>query len=230
MANRSILSRVIFVSLLTVVPNIRTASAAIRTDRLSHRQLRVWNSIREVVCAKDGSGRLLHPRLNQLWNYVENSGHLIFIELPKQAENSTTKAGDMAIEKVDPLGGQQIIVVRLFLSTIDRAFVEMGEPLNAEQFAPFAGLSRNARYAEVLGHELAHVERVLADPAYMGLYTELDRELSSYFSNRTKWNGRNSNQETQKHLEKIELLENEVEKPAVAAEAEIWSELRGARS
>ena len=226
MANRSILSRMIFtVSLVTVIPNIHTASAAISTDRLSPGQLRVWNSIRDVVFAKDGSGRLLHARLHELWHSVESSGHLIFIELPKQAENSTTKAGDMAIEKVDPLGDQHIIVVRLFLSTINRAYAEKEHPLDAEQFAPLAGLSRNARYAEVLGHELAHVERLLADPDYRSLYAELDRELSSYFSSRNNQTAGNSNQEAQRHLERIELLENEVERPAVAAEAQIWREL-----
>jgi hypothetical protein len=221
---------ILAVSLLTVVPNVEAASAAIRTDRLSPGQLRVWNSIRDLVFAKDGSGRLLHPRLHELWESVESSGHLVFIELGKQAENASTKAGDMAIEKVDSGDGRHIITVRLFLSTINRAYVEKIQPLEAEQFTPFAGLSRKARYAEVLGHELAHIERLLADPNYLGLYSELDRELSSYRSGRNNRNGQNSTQEAQKHLERIELLENAVEKPAVAAEVEIWRELKAAKS
>ena len=129
MANRSILSRMIFtVSLLTVIPNKHVAWAAIRTDRLSPGQLRVWNSIRDVVFSKDGSGRLLYPRLHELWQSTDSSRHLIFIELGKEAENSSTKAGDTAIQEVDPGSGHHIITVRLFLSTINRAFAKEGTP------------------------------------------------------------------------------------------------------
>ena len=38
----------------------------IRTDRLSPKQLREWNSIREIVFAKDRANRLLHPGLHSL--------------------------------------------------------------------------------------------------------------------------------------------------------------------
>jgi hypothetical protein len=114
---------------------------------------------------------------------------------------------------------------RFFLSTINRAFAEKSLPHGAEQFEPFAGLSRKARYAEILGHELARVERLLGDPDYLSLHTELDRELSSYCSRRDNRNGRHLEQEVQKQLERIDFLENEVEKPAVAAEAQIWREL-----
>ena len=225
MANRSILWKTILaVSLLTLIPN-QAATAGIRTDRLSPKQLQMWNSIREIVFAKGRTNRLLHPRLHELWQSVERSGHLIFVELGKDAENASTKAGDMIVEKADPGGVQHIVTIRLFLSTINRAFAEKTLPRGAEQFAPFAGLSRKARYAEVLGHELAHVERLLGDPNYLSLYTELDRELRSYCSSRNNQDGQDRDQEVQKHLERIDSLVNEVETPAVAAEAEIWREL-----
>ena len=199
--------------------------AGIRTDRLSPRQLRVWNSIREIVFAKDRANHLLHPRLHELWQSVERSGYLIFVELPKREEGAKTKAGDMIIEKVDPGGGRHIINVRLFLSSIDRAFAEKRPPRGVDHFVPFAGLSRKARYAEVLGHELAHVESLLGDPNYLRLYSELDKELSSYTSRRKIQKGQELDQETQKQLERMDFLVNEIEKPAVAAEAEIWREL-----
>lgn len=204
---------------------VSSTPGGIRTDRLSPKQLREWNSIREIVFAKDRFNRLLHPRLHGLWQSVERSGHLIFVELRKREEASNTKAGDMTIERVDPDGDQHLVSVRLFLSTIDRASAAKRLPPGAEQFEPFAGLGRKARYAEVLGHELAHVERVLADPNYLRLYTELDRELSSYCSRRNTRKGQDLDQEEQKQLERIDILVNEIERPVVTAEAEIWREL-----
>jgi hypothetical protein len=226
MANRSILSKAILaVSLLTLTSGIPAAYAAIRTDRLSPRQVRVWNSIREIVFAKDRANQLLHPRLQELWQSMESCNHLIFIEIGAQATNANTKAGEMVIEKADPSGVQHTVNVQLFLSTIGRAFVEKKLSRGGEQFSPFAGLSREERYAEVLGHEFAHVVRVLEDAHYQALYMELDRELSSYCSRRNGRNGQDLDQEAQKQLERIELLSNEVERPVVAAEAEIWREL-----
>jgi len=201
------------------VPDTR---GGIRTDRLSHKQLRVWNSIREIVFAKDHANRLLHRRLHGLWQSAERSGHLIFVELDKCAEDSSTRAGDMVIDKVDPAGRQHVVSVRLFLSTINRAFAGKGLP---EQFEPFAGLNRKARYAEVLGHELAHIERLFRDPNYLRLYMELDRELSSYCTRRNIRKGQDLDQEEQKRLGRIDILVNEMERPVVAAEAEIWREL-----
>lgn len=204
---------------------VSSTPGAIRTDRLSPKQLREWNSIREIVFAKDRANRLLHPKLHGLWQSVEGSGHIIFVELRKREERATTKAGDMVIEKVDPAGGQHIVNVRLFLSTINRAFAEKKLPRGAAQFEPFAGLSRKARYAEVLGHELAHIDRVFADPNYLRLYTELDGRLSSYGSRRNIRKGQDLDQEERKQLERIDLLVNEIERPAMVAEAEIWHEL-----
>jgi hypothetical protein len=224
MANRSIFCKTaIATSLLTVILNTHTAQAAIRTDRLSPGQLRVWNSIKEIVFEKDSCELLLHPRLHELWQAAENSDHLIFVELGKHAKDAPTKAGEMTIEKADPVGAQHIIIVHLFLSTINRAFADNGLPQGADQFAPLAGLNRKARYAEVLGHELAHVERVLHDADYLGLYTELDRELASYSSICKSHHGRA--QGAQKQLERIDSLVSEIEGPALAAEAEIWREL-----
>jgi hypothetical protein len=47
----------------------------------------------------------------------------------------------------------------------------------------------------------------------------------SYCSRRNNQNGQDWDQEAQKQLERIDVLVNEIEKPAVAAEAEIWREL-----
>jgi hypothetical protein len=226
MANRSILPKMILaVSLLTVTAELPETLAAIRTDRLSPQQVRVWNSIREIVFARDGANRSRHPKLQELWQSAEARADLIFVELGKCAKDATSKAGEMVLDRGDRGGGQHILCVRLFLSTINRASAVRRPPRGVEQFEPFAGLGRKARYAEVLGHELAHVERVLTDPNYLRLYTELDRELSSYGSGRNIRKGQYLDQDEQKQLVRIDILVDEIERPVLAAEAEIWREL-----
>ncbi len=42
-------------------------SSFIRTDRLSRKQLKTWQSIREIVFAKDASGTFKHPKLRKFW-------------------------------------------------------------------------------------------------------------------------------------------------------------------
>jgi hypothetical protein len=216
---------IVTVSLLAMTPGIPKTMAAIRIDRLSSKQVRLWNSIREVVFAKDGAGRLLHPRLEERWQSVEASGHLIFIEMVERSKGSSSKAGEMILERIDPGGGQHIISIRLFLPAINHAFAARRRPGGAAPFQPLAGLSREARYAEVLGHELAHVERAVADPDYRRLYIELDRELNSYSARRRIRKGWYLDPEEQETLGRIEILVDEIERPVLAAEAEIWHEL-----
>ncbi len=200
------------------------AATGIRTDRLSPRQLRAWNAIREIAFARDRLGRLLHPRLGELWQSVETSGHQVFIEFPGGVKMLSSKAGEFAIEKLDPSGRPHVVKIMLFLSTIDRAFAGKDVPRSAS-FAPLAGLGRKARYAEILGHELSHVAALFSDPGYLRLLTERDREVSELSVLRSGLNDSTSVQEIQKHAERVELLVRELEKSAVAAEVEIWHEL-----
>ncbi len=147
MAHRSILSRMIFaVSLLTVTPEIPETLAAIRTDRLSPHQVRVWNLIREIVFVKNGANRLLHRRLQELWQSAEGSGHLIFVELGKHAKNAPSKTGEMVLEKVDHGGDKHIVSVRLFLSTINRAFAVNSQSTDSSR----AGSEESLFCAELL--------------------------------------------------------------------------------
>ena len=101
-----------------------------------------------------------------------------------------------------------VVLVRLNLGMIDRALASE-RSRRADDFIPFAGLSKKQRYAEVLGHELAHVVRLLTRPDYLSLYQER-QALADRRSQDVQCIGR---------------LTSSIEKPAEAAEIEIWREL-----
>ncbi len=206
------------------IPNL-TKEGAFRTERLSPRQIRLWNAIQRVVVARDSHGSPLHPTLGGLWRAVEQSGHLVFIELITNKERASNVAGETVVEKFDPTGRMHSIRVRLFIPTIDRAYG--GEQASQEglQFIPFAGLRHKTRYAKVLGHELAHIEKALRDPDYLHLLREICMEQSAIASGVGADGQRLSEEVLKERLERVWPLVLESEKPALAAEAQIRREL-----
>ncbi len=141
MANQSV-SRtgMLLATLLVVTPGIRanedplegadlTASAVqtspgIRCDRLSPRKRREWKRIETIVFAKDARGQFSHPRLRSLWQSVETSGHVVYIQLACPKEYRTNRAGEFKIEKLDPDGRKHVAVIELCLSEINEALVK----------------------------------------------------------------------------------------------------------
>jgi hypothetical protein len=133
------------------------AQTGIDTSRLSRAHLRVWRSILDIVMAKDKAGRFLHPTLYGLYHQADSSGHVIRIDLSD--EESLTQNGEFKIETLDPKGASHVTTIRLYLATIERAYV--GESARySNGLIPFAGLRTKQRYTEVLGHELAHAATV----------------------------------------------------------------------
>lgn len=198
------------------------ALTGIVTDRLSRSQLRVWRSILEIVMARDKQGRQLHPTLYGLYHRAETSGHLIHIELSE--EESLSRAGRFRIETLDPSGTRHVMAIRLNLPTIDRTYV--GESTrHANGWIPFAGLRTTQRYAEVLGHELAHAISVFQDPEALRLYQQLEKETKDLEIG----DGNDASGDWPKRLESVEQLMRQIERPAEAAELEIWRELQGGR-
>ncbi len=109
-----------------------------------------------------------------------------------------------------PLG--EPLVIRLNLHFIECAVTS--EPSRRSGgLIPFAGLGKYERYAEALGHELAHAVYFLTNPEYMGYYQELVRLRSV--------RGDKAGDEV---IERLMLL---IEEPADAAELEIWQEIKG---
>ena len=70
-------------------------STGFRTDRLSPRKLQAWKTIEQIVFAEDASGRFSHPKLHSLWQWVETSGHVVYLELPDSKDRCDHEAGGM---------------------------------------------------------------------------------------------------------------------------------------
>jgi hypothetical protein len=208
--------------------SIVETAPGIRTDRLSPRQRRVWAAIERIVFAKAGSGRFCHPRLHTLWQWVEASGSVVQVEFPNPKAPGDHQAGRFQIEMSDPSGTRHTAVIRLCLPVIDRALVRK-RALGAEGFIRFDGLKKEERYAEILGHELAHAVWILSDPRNALLLEELDREVEE-LDRGSAARGMVRDERTLQHLKRIESLIATIERPAETAEEEVWQELFQSRS
>jgi hypothetical protein len=192
------------------------------TDGLSRAELKVWRSIVDIVMAVDKKGRRLYPTLYELYRQAETSGHLIRIELSD--EDSMTRVGQFSIETLDPKGARHVTTIWLNLATIRRTFV--GEDARyCHGLIPFVGLSTKQRYAEVLGHELAHAVDVFQNAESLRVYQQLEREARDLKVGDVY----DANGDRLRQLESVERLMRQIEKPAEAAELQIWRELQAVR-
>jgi hypothetical protein len=205
------------------------AAPGIRMDRLSPKQLRVWKAIEAKVFAKDASGRLRYPKLNSLWRSVETSGNLVYVELPAPKARYDREAGKFVVEKSGFEGQKHIAVIRLCLPVIDEALVRK-RARGSDGFIRFEGLRKEERYAEILGHELAHAVWVLGDQSHARLLEELIAEVEGFErSRRRASHGAALDEQERQHLQRIEFLMTKIERPAEMAEAEVWKELLESR-
>jgi hypothetical protein len=200
----------------------------LRTDRLSPKQLRVWSKIVAIVMANDGAGHPLHPTLRQLWDTVDTSNHVIHVEIPDRKGRRSYLAGRFAITKVDPEGTAHEGVLTLSLEAIDKVSTGPGAS-RAGGFIPFKGLRRNERYAEVLGHELAHAVWHLADTERARLAQRLQGDMEADMRMVLTAGGRSPDEELKERVGELDRLARELERPAETAELAIWKELRAGR-
>jgi hypothetical protein len=186
-------------------------ASGIVLDRLTARQLRVWESIMKIVVARDCDGKPLHPMLYSLYHQAQASDREIRIELSTQRA-TLSAVGICRIEPHTETTRTEVVLIRLNLVMIDRA-ISSGASRRDDGFIPFAGLSKKERYAEVLGHELAHVIGLISNSEYRGLYLE-----------------RQALAETRSQdVQVISRLTRLIETPAEEAEMEIWRELTAGR-
>ncbi len=201
----------------------------IRTDRLSQKQLRAWEAIKAMVFSKDASGRLKHPELHSLWRWVETSGNVVQVEMPAPKALRDREAGKFLIEKPGLDGQKPTAVIRLCLPVIDEALVGEGVR-DPDGFVRFKGLRKKERYAEILGHELAHAVWTLGDQNHRRLLEELNAEAEGFETSRRRAShGTALNEQEWQYLRRIQSLMNEIEGPAEMAEAEVWRELLESR-
>lgn len=211
-----------------VLSGVSGAQAEIRTDRLSGKRLEAWRAIVAIVMAEGGTGQPLHPALRAIWDAVDASGCTVFVELPDPRSRRPYILGRFAVTKVDAGGSAVEGVLVMNLPAIDRA-ASGAEAARPNGFVSFAGLGKRERYAEVLGHELAHAAWALADPERTRLSMALPGEVAALGRRMLAAPAERASETVVARARELERLSREVEAPAEAVEEAIWAELFAGR-
>jgi hypothetical protein len=200
-------------------------ASGLNIERLAPRQRQHWEAIKHLALAEDSQGHPLHPTLRGLWEWIETSGHLVYVEIVDNNQASTCTAGSFGIERLDPTGERHVAVIKLYLRNIDRAYVGP-HVARANGFIPFDRLSKEERYAEVLGHELAHAAWILGDQTKARMVEEVIKQTNELLlSRQARRKGVLVDQEMQQRLLQRDRLLKELEEQAETMEAIIWQEI-----
>jgi hypothetical protein len=202
----------------------QTDSSGLIMSRLSAKELDLWKEMERIVFAEGADRRPLHPMLRGLWEWVETSGHAVFIQIACSSRTSST-AGSFAIERFDPKGEKHIAAIRLNLPSIDRAYIG---PSSARDngFIPFQGLSKKERYVEVLGHELAHAVYILSDLERARKVEEMVEKTNEILlSQRPNRRVNLLAPEMNRRLSRRDALLKDLEEQAEEMEYAVWREL-----
>ena len=57
------------------------------TSRLSLKELDRWKTIERIAFAEDARRQPLHPTLRNLWQWIETSGHAVFVEINRSTRD-----------------------------------------------------------------------------------------------------------------------------------------------
>lgn len=194
------------------------------TDRLSPKDLQRWNAIERIVFAEQ-DGRPLHPTLRGLWEWIEASGHAVYIVFAKPSYNLTSTAGNFSIEKFDLRGERHVGVIQLNLNNIDMAYVG-NETFRSAGFIPFDQLHREERYAEVLGHEMAHAADILTSLDKTGRVEEMVEKTNELLLHHRSLKPTEQLSVELKHrLNHRDTMLKTLEATADKLEAAVWREL-----
>jgi hypothetical protein len=179
-----------------------------------------WVRILQIVMAEDRAGHSLHPTLRALWDAVDASSHVVYIEM--RARKESFIAGRFAITRVDPSGKAHEAILILNPPLIDELSAGPGAA-RGDGFIPFEGLGKYERYAELLGHELAHAVWTFADPERGRLVMPLQAENEHVMRRLLDNTPRSGDRERVSELVRLSEM---LEEPAEAAEVAVWKELR----
>ncbi|MCI0339443.1 MAG: hypothetical protein L0226_17865 [Acidobacteria bacterium] len=194
-------------------------------DRLSVKDLEKWRAIERLVFAEDNERQPLHPTLRWLWEWIDTSGHAVYVEVIRLNRTSTCTAGNFSIEYFDPGGGRHVTVIKLNLPNIDQAYVGP-HAARADGFVPFVDLNKEERYAEVLGHEMTHAVHILNSPELTGKVKKYVEETNSLFlSQHVRRKSGSVAPELKNLLSKRDDLLKELEAQAENTEKKVWREL-----
>jgi hypothetical protein len=200
------------------------------TTRLSAKELEKWKAIEQVVFAEDANHQWMHPTLVRLWEWAETSGHAIYVEFFHPGSVATCTAGHFMIEQFDPMGERHVAVILLNLMNIEQAYVGR-ETKRDNGLVPFLWLDREERYAEVLGHELAHAVHILTDLERTRMVEEVVQQTNQMLLSRDRRLRENGvDFELGRLLSKRDDCLQKLEAQAEAMEKVIWEELSGRKS
>ncbi len=199
------------------------------TARLSDKDRVRWKAIEQLVFAQTKTDEPYHPVLRELWRWADASPHVIQIELIDSKAVQSSTAGSFNIERFDPAGHCHVTSLKLYLSNIDQAVIGP-QVARANGFIAFEALRKEERYAEVLGHELAHVRYVLDNAMRTHLVHELVETTNDMLllHARTKPAALTSPEMKQRLNQRDELL-RELETQAETIEEVVWRELVSSR-
>jgi hypothetical protein len=205
----------------------RATPRGILTDRLSKKDLRTWQQIKRFALAESRQGAAIHPILRSLWDAVNNSRHAVFIELAQSNRYSSCTAGNFRIETFDPNGLRHTAVIWLNLANIDQAYVGPSTA-HTNGFVPFSDLSREERYAEVLGHELAHAAHILGNFELARNVEELVQQTNELLLTPAS-RSRETGYVLHVQIARRDVFLRELEAEAEEKEARVWKEIIDSR-
>ena len=199
------------------------------TTRLSSKELEKWKAIEHVVFAEDTNYQPMHPTLVGLWEWVETSGHTVYVEFSRPGSVSTCTAGNFSIEQFDPQGERHVAVIQLSLININQAYVGP-DTRRGDGLVPFLGLDREERYAEVLGHELAHAVHILTNlERARRVEEDIQQTNQMLLSQHRRFTGLGLALDMKRRLFKRDAFLRELEYQAEAMEKTVWGELTARR-
>lgn len=202
----------------------KTRKTGLVTDRLSVKEKVVWQRIERIVFAEDSAHQPLHPTLRNLWQWIETSGHTVYVEIVNLKITKACTAGEFIIERFDPLGEQHIAIIQLNLSSINQAHVGV-LARRPDGFIPFLGLDRQERYAEVLGHELSHAVHILTNLNRTRLVEEKVQQTNRIFLSLPDRHKVKLAADLKLRLSQRDALLKELEDQAQAVEKKVWEEM-----
>lgn len=207
------------------MPPVKIKQSGLLTSRLSPKEVERWKNLTRLVFATEKDGLPRYPLLRELWEWADNSGHVVYVQLRDDNVLPSSTAGSINIEQFDPTGKRHIAVLKLCLSNIDQAVIGP-RAARANGFIPFLELKKEERYAEVLGHELAHIKYVLSNLLRAYLVHELIQTTNGLLLERARQKPAVLlAQEMKERLSQRDTLLRELESQAEAVEEMVWQEL-----
>lgn len=208
-----------------LMPSLKIKQTGLLTSRLTTKELDRWRSLTRLVWTTGKNGAPLYPTLRALWEWADNSGQVIYLQFQDGNTTPTSTAGSINIEHFDPLGKRHIVVLKLCLANIDQAVIGP-RVARSNGFIPFQELSKEERYAEVLGHELAHIKFVLANLLRSYLVNELIQTTNDFLLGSARQHpSLLLTREVKERLSQRDTLLQELERQAEEVEEVVWQEL-----